>query len=427
MNVLGDKMNKSTNPLYYQKNDAWKNVSLKDWEDPDWQLKNSVTNVESLEKIIKITSKEKKEINEACKCSKFRVTPYYLSLIDQSNPECPIRLQSIPTCSELETGKGNLADPLSEDSDSPVPRLVHRYPDRVLFLVSEVCSTYCRFCTRRRMVLDKSSDQLISEHDKAIEYIRNNSQIRDVILSGGDALMLSPSVLDRVMTEIRKIPHVEILRVASRTPCVFPQRVTDEFVNVIKKHKPVFFMTHFNHPYEITEAAAKACQKIISAGIPMFNQTVLLRKINSDPSIIKKLMHELLKIGVKPYYIYQCDPADGIDHFRTSVSKGFQIMEHLRGHTSGLALPTFVIDAPGGGGKIPVMPNYLLTITDDAAVVRNYKGMMSVYINPVEKEASCSTSDEISKTIKRELEENKGYLNLLEGRRVTLKPDLSKK
>ena len=414
----------TSNPLYYQKIKIWKNVPLEQWNDWKWQLENSVTNVKELSKVINLSRHEKKDIEKASEYSKFRVTPHYLSLIDDENPECPIRMQCIPSICELELSKSNLEDPLSEDADSPVSRLVHRYPDRVLFLVSEICSTYCRFCTRRRMVLDRSAEQLEKEHSAAIDYIKRNEQIRDVIVSGGDALMLSPEMLDNVLSKIRAIPHVEIIRVASRMPCVCPQRVTDEFVDVMKKHKPVYFMTHFNHPYEITPATKLACDKITSAGIPMFNQSVLLRKVNSHPAIMKKLTHELLKICVKPYYIYQCDPAEGIDHFRTSVSKAFQIMEYLRGHTSGLALPTFVIDAPGGGGKIPVMPNYLLTLTDSAAVVRNYRGMMSVYVNPKDRNSECSTAKEIENTLTKEAKKNRGYLDLLEGKRVTLKPEI---
>lgn len=414
----------TSSPKYYQRIPLWKNISPKEWNDPIWQMKNVVTDAKELAEVITLTPKEREEVDRAACHSRFQATPYYLSLIDNENPECPIRLQVVPTIAELQPGLGDLVDPLAEDADSPVPRLVHRYPDRVLFLVSEICSMYCRFCTRRRHVLDRSSTQLAGEHDKAITYIAKHREVRDVVLSGGDALMLSVEMLEGIVKKLRAIPHVEIIRIASRTPCTFPMRVTSDIVEMLRKYHPIYFMTHFNHPYEVTPQAAAACARIADAGMSIQNQSVLLRKVNSNPAIMKKLMHELLKIRVKPYYIYQCDLAEGIEHFRTPVSKGFEIMECLRGHTSGLALPTFVIDAPGGGGKIPVMPNYLLTITDDTAVVRNYRGMMSSYANPRERDCRCSTAEEISKSLTPELPKNRAYLELVEGKRVTLKPQV---
>jgi lysine 2,3-aminomutase len=415
--MLGTKKKK-----YYQRFDLWKDVPPEKWNDWRWQLKNAVTTVDQLEKIIPLSAKEKGKIERAIKYSRFTALPYYLSLIDRSNPECPIRLSAIPQIAELEKGMGELKDPLAEDRDSPVSRLVHRYPDRVLFLVSEICSMYCRFCTRRRLVLDRTAEQLDAEHDKAIDYIAKHSEIRDVILSGGDALMLNEKQLEGILKRLRKIPHVEIIRVASRMPCVFPMRITDELCRMLAKYHPIYFMTHFNHPYEVTWQAKLACERIASAGMPILNQTVLLKKINSDPYIMKKLVHDLLKIRVSPYYIFQCDLAQGIEHFRTTVSKGIEIMEHLRGHTSGIAIPTYVIDAPGGGGKIPVMPNYLLTLSDECSVVRNYKGIMSAYINPTDKEASCSTTKRIKEMVTPEKPANRKYLDLMEGKRVALEP-----
>ena len=414
----------TTKPMYYQHVGLWEDVSLKEWNDWKWQLKNSVTTVEGLEKILSLSEEEKKGIGKAIAKSKFTATPYYLSLIDKDNPECPIRLQSIPSAKELIKSTSDIHDPLAEDSDSPVPRLVHRYPDRVLFLVSEVCSMYCRFCTRKRMVLDKSREELKTEHDTGIEYIKKHPEVRDVILSGGDALMLDFEELDRILAKITKIKHVEIVRVASRTPCVFPQRITREIIDIIKKYKPIYFMTHFNHPYELTPAAMEACGRIVDAGIPVKNQTVLLRRINSSPYIMKKLSHKLLQARVSPYYIYQCDLAVGIEHFRTPVGKGLEIMEYLRGHTSGIALPTLVVDAPGGGGKIPIMPNYLLTQTNDRAVVRNYRGMMSSYTNPEDKNCFCSTEGEIRKRFIGEFEKGRAYFDLVDGTRFKLEPDI---
>lgn len=411
-------------PTYYQRIPLWSKVPPEEWNDPAWQMRHAVTDAAGLAKVILLTDEEKDEIARAVRHSRFQVTPYYLSLIDESNPECPIRLQAVPTIAELQPGASDLEDPLAEDADSPVPRLVHRYPDRALFLVSELCSMYCRFCTRRRHVLDRSSTQLTGEHDQAIAYIAEHREVRDVILSGGDALMLSIDMLEGIVKKLRAIPHVEIIRVASRTPCVFPMQVTDAAVAMLRKYHPIYFMTHFNHPYEVTPQAAAACARIADAGMPIQNQSVLLRRVNSDPAVMKKLVHELLKIRVKPYYIYQCDLAEGIEHFRTPVSKGFEIMECLRGHTSGLALPTFVIDAPGGGGKIPVMPNYLLTLTDDRAVVRNYRGMMSSYANPRERDCRCSTAEAIVTDALPEDATDAAYLDLVEGKRVTLKPQV---
>lgn len=411
------------NKTYYQSFDVWKDVEPEDWYDWKWQLKNSVTSIDQLEKIVPLTNDERTGAAEAIKHSRFIATPYYLSLIDASDPLCPIKLQIVPQIAELEKGLGDIIDPLAEDRDSPVPRLVHRYPDRVLFLVSETCSMYCRFCTRRRLVLDRSREQLASEHDHAVDYIEKHKEVRDVILSGGDALMLPMELLEHILKRLRAIKHVEIIRVASRMPCVFPMRITDEICAMLAKYQPIYFMTHFNHPYECTALAYEACARIADAGMPILNQSVLLRKVNSDPYIIKKLLHELLKMRVTPYYIYQCDLAVGIEHFRTSVSKGIEIMEYLRGHTSGIAVPTYVIDAPGGGGKIPIGPSYLLTMSDKDVVVRNYQGMMSAYINPPEREAGCSTADEVKRTLVPEKPENRPYLDLMEGKRITLKPE----
>jgi lysine 2,3-aminomutase len=412
----------TSNPTYYQHIEAYKDVSLEDWNDRGWQLKHLINDAEGLARVVKLTENERADVAKACKHSKFRTTPYYVSLIDEQNPECPIRMQAVPTILELEPGLGDLLDPLAEDADSPVPGLVHRYPDRVLFLVSEVCSMYCRFCTRRRHILDKTDTQIESEHDAAVDYIARNPQVRDVILSGGDALMLSLKVLERTIKKIRAIKHVEIIRVASRMPCVMPMGVTEEYVAMLRKYRPIFFMTHFNHPYELTAVAMAALRRISDAGMPVFNQSVLLRKVNSHPAIMKKLSHELLKAQVTPYYIYQCDLAEGIEHFRTPVAKGYEIIESMRGHTSGLALPTFVIDAPGGGGKIPISPNYMLTHTDERAVVRNYRGMMSSYTNPRERDCLCSTAESIEASFVPEKPKNGAYFDLVQGRRVTLKP-----
>jgi len=294
----------------------------------------------------------------------------------------------------------------------------------VLFLVSEICSMFCRFCTRRRPLLARTHEQFTADTDRALGYIAEHTEVRDVILSGGDALMIPPPQLEDVIRRVRAMPHVEIIRVASRFPCVMPMGITDELVSMLRKYQPIYFMTHFNHPYELTEHARAACARVADAGIPVFNQSVLLRKINSDPAIMKKLSHVLLKARVKPYYIYQCDLAEGIEHFRTSVAMGVETMEYLRGHTSGLAVPTYVIDAPGGGGKIPVMPNYLLTLSDDRAIVRNYRGLMSAYTNPRERDCACSTALEIEKSMRSEKPKQTAYYDMVDGLRVSLEPQV---
>jgi lysine 2,3-aminomutase len=289
---------------------------------------------------------------------------------------------AVPALNELFVDDSDLDDPLHEDVDSPVPGLTHRYPDRALLLVTHECSMYCRHCTRRRIVGD-SSEKVGNGHlEQAFEYIRNTPQLRDIVISGGDPLILSDEKIDYILTELRKIDHIEIIRIGSRMPVVLPQRITDKFCEMIKKHHPIYVNTHFNHPKEVTEEAKIACEKLANAGVNVGNQSVLLRGINDCSNIMKKLVHELLRIRVRPYYIYQCDLSEGISHFRTTISKGIEIIENLRGHTSGLAVPTFVVDAPGGGGKIPVMPTYLISQNEKRVVLRNYEGVITTYTQP---------------------------------------------
>ncbi len=385
----------NTNPLYYQRYSLWRDVPRDAWDDWKWQIRNNVTTVEQLAEVLPIPSEEREKIRHTFSKYKFATAPYYLSLVNPANPECPIRLQCVPTESELHIEPEERGDPLAEDRDMPVPNVVHRYPDRVLVTITETCSMYCRFCTRRRFVLEKETHKSRNEVDIIVDYIASHREIRDVILSGGDALMMGEAALFKVLERIRAIPHVEILRIASKFPCVFPMRITSELVNRLRAFKPLYFMTHFNHPYEVTPEAELACGRIVDGGIPMMNQTVLLRKINSDAAIMKKLMHELLRIRVKPYYIYQCDLSEGISHFRAPVEKGIEIIESLRGHTSGLAVPEFVIDMPGGGGKVPVAPQYLISQSDKKVVVRNYQGYISSYPQPVDGDCACSTAAEI--------------------------------
>lgn len=365
------------NRIMYLEND-----SLKDWNNWKWQMQNRVETVDDLKKYIALTKEEDIGISKCLNTLRMAITPYYLSLINPNNPNDPIRKQAIPTSAELIRSKCDCEDPLHEDADSPVPGLVHRYPDRVLLLVTNKCAMYCRHCTRRRFAGQIDHSLQIKQIDKAIEYIKNTPVIRDVLISGGDPLLLSDDKLELIIKKLRAIPHVEIIRIGSRVPVVMPQRITPELVNMLKKYHPIWLNTHFNHPKEITPESKKACEMLANAGIPLGNQTVLLRGVNDSLSIMKKLMHELVKIRVRPYYIYQCDLSMGIKHFRTKVSKGIEIMEGLRGHTSGFAVPTYVIDAPGGGGKIPIMPNYIVSMAENKVILRNYEGVITTYTEP---------------------------------------------
>ena len=369
-------------------------VLEKQWTDWKWQLKHSITSIDMFEKLlgIRFEPDERKELEETLDKFPLSITPYYLSLINKDNyRNDPVFKQSFPNPSELIIQSHEMSDPLAEDRDSPVPGLTHRYPDRVLLHVSNVCSMYCRHCTRKRKVGDVDSIPDKECIMRGIDYIRENPQIRDVLLSGGDPFMLPDDFLDWILTEVRKIEHVEVIRIGSRMPCVLPYRITDNLVNMLKKHHPIWVNTHFNHPQEITPASKTALRKMADAGIPLGNQSVLLAGVNDCSVIMKKLVHLLVKNRVRPYYLYQCDLSEGLTHFRTPVGKGIEIIESLIGHTSGFAVPTFVIDAPGGGGKIPVMPNYLISWSTNKVVLRNYEGVITTYREPDNyKEPDCN-------------------------------------
>ena len=365
------------------------NVSDELWNDWNWQVKNRITTVEDLKNYIPLTEQEEEGVKKCLRTLRMSITPYYLSLIDPKNPNDPIRKQAIPTSDELKVSDADLDDPLHEDGDSPVPGLTHRYPDRALLLITDQCSMYCRHCTRRRFAGQNDGAQPIDRIDNAIEYIRNTPAIRDVLLSGGDALLMSDDRLEYIISKLREIPHVEIVRIGSRVPVVMPQRITDDLVNMLKKYHPVWLNTHFNHPNEITPESIEACAKMINAGIPLGNQSVLLRGVNDCMHVMMKLVNDLVKIRVRPYYIYQCDLSNGIDHFRTPVSKGIEIIEGLRGHTSGYCIPTFVVDAPGGGGKTPVMPNYVISQSHDKVILRNFEGVITTYTEPSHYSHTC--------------------------------------
>ncbi len=360
-------------------------VDSSQWKNWHWQLKNSITDIATVEKVlgIQLEPLEKRQIEMTMKKFPMSITPYYLSLIDRNDfHNDPVFRQSFPNVAELQIDKCDMADPLAEDKDSPVPGITHRYPDRVLFHVSNVCSMYCRHCTRKRKVGDVDSIPNRDQIKKGIDYIRNTPEVRDVLLSGGDPLMLSDTQLDWLLTELRQIDHVQIIRIGTRMPVVLPYRITDELVAVLQKHHPLWVNTHFNHPREITSSSRQALKKMADAGIPLGNQSVLLAGVNDCQRIMKALVHKLVANRVRPYYLYQCDLSEGLSHFRTPIGKGIEIMEALIGHTSGFSVPTYVVDAPGGGGKIPLIPNYLISLSTNKVVLRNYEGVITTYREP---------------------------------------------
>jgi len=396
------------------------NVPDEQWNDWKWQVKNRIETLEELKKYIKLSPEEEEGVIKSLQTLRMAITPYYLSLIDPEDKNCPIRKQAIPTGAETHISAADLLDPLHEDEDSPVPGLTHRYPDRVLFLITDMCSMYCRHCTRRRFAGQTDRESPSERIQKAIDYIANTPQVRDVLLSGGDALMVSDKMLESIIKRLREIPHVEIIRIGTRTPVVCPQRITDDLVNMLKKYHPIWLNTHFNHSKEVTPEAAEACAKLANAGVPLGNQSVLLRGVNDCVHVMKKLVHDLVKIRVRPYYIYQCDLSMGLEHFRTPVSNGIEIIENLRGHTSGYAVPTFVVDAPGGGGKTPVMPTYIISQSPGRIVLRNFEGVITTYTEPTDYVDNCNC-DECKKGVE-------GVAALLNGSHMSLEPEgLSRK
>ena len=363
-----------------------KNIDVKDgWDDWRWHVRHSIRTIDRFEQAldVRFDPEKRRKLEDTLDKFPLSITPYYASLIDTDNLDTdPVYLQSFPKPEELIVKGYEMEDPLHEENDSPVPGLTHRYPDRVLLYVSHMCSMYCRHCTRKRKVGDEDVIPDREVISKAIEYIRNTPVVRDVLLSGGDPFMLSDEYLDWILTELRKIPHVEVIRIGTRMPVVLPMRITENLVSVLKKHHPVWINTHFNHPVELTHESREALSRLADAGIPLGNQSVLLSGVNDCPRIMKRLVQLLVKNRVRPYYLYQCDLSEGLSHFRTPVGKGIEIMENLIGHTSGFAVPTYVVDAPGGGGKIPVMPNYVISYSTNKVVLRNYEGVITTYKEP---------------------------------------------
>ncbi len=366
----------------YQQFEIWQEVSPEDWQDWRWQLKNRITDTSALKQVIPLTEEEEREINKALKKLRMAITPYYASLMSAEDPNCPIRRQAVPASLELKTGRADLEDPLHEDIDAPVPGLTHRYPDRVLLLITDQCAMYCRHCTRRRFAGVTDSPLPSDKISQALDYIKNTTRIRDVLISGGDGLLISNDRLESILKELKTIEHVEMIRIGTRAPVVMPQRITPELIEMLEKYHPLYLNTHFNHPREITPESEEAAVRLADAGIPLGNQSVLLKGVNDSPKIMRDLVHKLLKIRIKPYYIYQCDLSQGIEHFRTRVDRGLSIIESLRGHTTGLGVPTYVIDAPGGGGKIPVNPQYIISRSPGKIVLRNFEGKIFAYTEP---------------------------------------------
>ncbi len=362
-----------------QKKNIFDPLAAYHWNDWKWQMKNSIKSAEKLSGYINLSTNEINQIKMCLGSFKMAITPYYASLIDFNNPDCPIRKQCVPRIEENCIFPFEKADPLNEDETSPVKNIVHRYPNRVLFLVTHNCAMYCRHCTRKRVVGD--SENSISEYEikAAIEYIKNNEMIEDVIISGGDPLTLSDDKIDRILGDISKIAHVKIIRIGTRTPVVLPMRITPKLISVLKKHSPLYINTHFNHPKEITPLSRKACLDLANAGIPLGNQNVLLKGINDNADVLKELYMNLLSMKVKPYYMYQCDLSLGLNHFRCDINEGIELMKKLQGKISGMAIPKFVVDAPEGGGKIPILANNIVSSDGNEYTMKNYLGDNYIY------------------------------------------------
>ncbi|MBI3244368.1 MAG: lysine 2,3-aminomutase [Chloroflexi bacterium] len=390
------------------------------WNDWRWQMSHRLNTVGELANVLDLNESEKKAL-EAKNLFRVDVTPYFASLIDPNDPYDPIRRQIVPTDREMVPFTSMMEDSLAEDRHSPVPGLVHRYPDRVLMLVTTQCASYCRYCTRSRIVGDPSQTFSRKEFEAQIDYLERTQQVRDVLLSCGDPLVLAPKLLEEIISRIRAIPHVEIIRIGSRVPVFLPMRITPEFCDMIQKYHPFWMNIHVNHPNEITPELAAACDRLSRAGVPLGNQSVLLAGVNDSVHIQRKLVHDLVMMRVRPYYLYQCDLVEGAGHFRTSVAKGIEIIEGLRGHTSGYAVPQFIVDAPGGGGKIPVGPNYLISQGHGKIVVRNYEGFITTYTEPEDYNPHAVSPLE-AKVLPRPEPGQEGVLGLIEGHEMFIKP-----
>lgn len=398
---------------------AFADVPDEKWNNWRWQLSHRINTVDEFEEIFPLTESERKALS-APGLFRVDITPYFISLIDPNDPDDPIRKQVVPTAKEMVPFTAMMEDSLAEDRHSPVPGLVHRYPDRVLMLVTTQCASYCRYCTRSRIVGDPSATFSRAEFELQLEYLKHTPQVRDVLLSGGDPLVLAPKILEEILSRLREIPHIEIVRIGSRVPVFLPMRVTDELTDMLQKYHPLWLNIHVNHPNEISLELEAACDRMTRAGIPLGNQAVLMAGVNDNIHIQRQLVHDLVRIRVRPYYLYQCDLVEGAGHFRTPVGKGIEIMEGLRGHTSGYAVHQYIIDAPGGGGKIPVAPNYLISYSDHKVILRNYEGYITTYEEPVDylPSRAASFSGE-----KRPEPGQHGVSGLLDGEQMFIKPE----
>ena len=408
-------------PIISKRAPVYADVPDEKWNDWRWQLSHRLNSVEEIEKVFPLTESERKALQTS---GLFRVdiTPYFISLIDPNDPNDPVRKQIIPRSDEMQAFTAMMEDSLAEDRHSPVPGLVHRYPDRVLMLVTTQCASYCRYCTRSRIVGDPGQTFSRQEFEAQIEYLKRTPQVRDVLLSGGDPLVLAPKILEEILTRLREIPHIEIVRIGSRVPVFLPMRVTQELCDMLQKFHPLWINIHINHPNEISQELAEACDRMARAGIPLGNQSVLLAGVNDCIHIQRELVQKMTRIRVRPYYLYQCDLVEGAGHFRTPVAKGIEIIEGLRGHTSGYAVPQFIVDAPGGGGKIPVMPNYQISASDHKIILRNYEGYVTTYEEPTEytthDPATCVYCQN-----KRPEPGQTGITGLLDGEDMFIKPE----
>lgn len=397
------------------KNFLYRHIPPALWNDWKWQLKNSVSTLKDLRQFIPAPPADGERLERVIAVYPFSATPYYLSLIDFEDPNDPIRLQAFPDPREKEFFKIGEEDPLEEETDMPVPGLVHRYPDRVLMQITDMCPVLCRHCTRKREWRNGFWTRSDTELEKMFFYLEANPSIRDVLISGGDPLILSTRRLETILRRLRAIPHIEILRIGTRMPVALPQRIDDELVAMLKKYRPLWLNTHFNHPNEITPESCGACDRILCAGIPMNNQSVLLKGVNDSVPVMRRLCQGLVKMGVRPYYLYQCDPVKGAEHFRTPVWKGIEIIEGMRGHTTGFAVPTFVVDAPGGGGKIPLQPDYLLSAGEGYAVLRNYEGFFFRYEFPGAENSEPASETPFWKASSERIERRQVRDNILPG------------
>lgn len=373
-----DKSFRSHAPGYW----AGEEVPAEDWNSHKWQLKNRITSLEGLERHLRLSEEERSGVLLSGSKLAMAITPHFFNLIDRDDPGCPIRRQVVPRIEETWEADYEMADPCGEDSHMPVPGLVHRYPDRVLFLVTDRCASYCRYCTRSRVVSGAGEQDLETDYEAAFRYLEEHSEIRDVLLSGGDPLLFSDAKLEKILARLRRIDHIEFLRIGSRVPVFLPQRITPALCEMLREYHPLFLSVHVNHPRELTTEVREGLERLADHGVPMGNQSVLLRGVNDDPEVMKTLVHKLLMCRVRPYYLYQMDLIKGSSHLQVPVARGLEIMESLRGHTTGYAVPQYVIDAPGGGGKVPVNPDYIVQQNDERVVIRNFEGRVFEYPEP---------------------------------------------